>query len=99
MDVFDINKADLSNMLKDEKQYISSANHKAMIEFSNDGIKAAAISSAGGAGAAVACLYDYEYEVPVEVIDITFDKPYLYIIRDKDSGEVWFVGTVYEPIK
>ena len=98
-DVFDINKADLSNMLKDEKQYISSANHKATIEFSNDGIKAAAVSSAGGAGAAAACLYDYVFEVPVEEIDVTFDKPYMYIIRDKDSGEVWFVGTVYEPTK
>ena len=24
-------------------------------------------------------------------------KPYLYLIRDKASGEVWFTGTVYNP--
>ena len=35
--------------------------------------------------------------VPVETIDVTFDKPYMYIIRDKVDGEVWFVGSVYEP--
>ena len=98
-DVFDANKADLSNMIDGEKQFINSANHSANIEFSNDGIKAAAATSFGGAGAAHACNYDYEFEVPVEVIDVTFDKPYIYIIRDKDSGEVWFAGSVYEPLK
>lgn len=98
-DVFDISKSDLSNMLSGEKQYIEKAMHKANIEFSNDGIKAAAATAMGGTGSTGACGYDYEYEVPVEEIDVTFDKPFLYIIRDKDTGEVWFTGTVYEPIK
>ena len=97
-DIFDIKKADFSKMLKDEKQAITSANHKATIEFSNDGIKAAAATSIGGGGATSACQYDYIYDVPVETIDVTFDKPYLFLIRDKNSGEVWFVGTVYEPL-
>ena len=98
--IFDINTSDLSGMLqKGEKQYIDKAIHKANIEFSNDGIKAAAATAMGGAGAAHACNYDYEFEVPVEEIDINFDKPYMYVIRDKESGEVWFTGTVYEPIK
>lgn len=97
--IFDINKADLSNMLeKGNKSYIDSASHKASIEFSNEGIKAAAATEAGGAGAASCGLYEYEYEVPIKEINLTFDKPYLYLIRDKDSGEVWFVGTVYEPL-
>ncbi len=95
-DVFDINKADLSNMLgKDSKEYISDASHKAKIEFSNDGIKAAAVTALGGEGAAGGG-FDYFYEIPIEKVDITFDKPYIYIIRDKDSGEVWFMGSVYE---
>ena len=53
----------------------------------------------GGMGAAAGgCGYqEYSFDVPVKKIDITFDKPYIYIIRDKDSGEVWFTGTVYEP--
>ena len=51
----------------------------------------------GGAGD-VNCSFEYDYDVPVEEIDITFDKPYMFIIRDKDNKEVWFAGTVYEPI-
>ena len=96
--VFDINKSDLSGMLDGAKQFINPAIHKADIEFSNDGIKAAAATGFGGAGASTACTYDYEFEVPVEEIDVTFDKPYMYLIRDKATGEVWFTGTVYEPI-
>ena len=96
-DVFDKDKADLSNMLKSAKgAYISSAAHKAKIEFSNDGIKAAAATKEGGAGSTGGG-FNYLYEVPTEEIDITFDKPYIYLIRDKNTGEVWFVGSVYEP--
>ena len=98
-DVFDNEKADLSGMLKNNKgYYISSANHKATIDFSNDGIKAAAVTIIGGAGSA-GCLFDYEFDVPVETIDLTFDKPYMYLIRNKATGEIWFTGTVYNPSK
>lgn len=93
--IFDINKADLSN-LTDSKEYISCMIHKANIEFTQDGIKASAATIAGGAGAAGS--FDYLFEIPVEVIDLTFDKPYMFIIRDKSTGEVWFAGTVYSPM-
>ncbi len=97
-DVFDKEKANLSGMLgKNYKgEYISSAKHKAKIEFSNDGIKAAAATKMGGAGSTYGG-FNYLYEVPVEEIDITFDKPFIYLIRDKATGEVWFMGSVYEP--
>ena len=99
-DVFSAEDANLSNMIKTKGgEFIAKADHKAVIEFSNDGIKAAAVTLGGGKGAAGCPIFDYEYDVPVETIDITFDKPYLYLIRDKDTGEVWFVGTVYEPTK
>lgn len=96
-DVFDSDKANLSNLTSD-KAYISNAKHKANIEFSNDGIKAAAATSVGGAGGGM-CGFDYKFDVPVEKIDLTFANPYMFIIRDKDTGEVWFTGTVYEPIE
>ena len=92
--VFD-NTADLSNITEDNA-YITDARHKANIEFSNDGIKAAAATALGGAGN-TGSGFDYLFDVPIEQIDLTFDKPYLFIIRDKDTGEVWFTGTVYEP--
>ena len=95
-DVFDIKKSNLSGIVGNNTAFISSASHKANIEFSNEGIKAAAATQMGGAGA-TSCGFEYLYDVPVEEIDLTFDKPYLFIIMDKDTGEVWFTGTVYEP--
>ena len=96
-DVFDKDKANLSQMTSD-KAFIGDASHKATIEFSNEGIKAAAATQAGGLGSAYGG-FEYLYDVPVEEINLTFDNPYMFLIRDKNSGEVWFVGTVYEPIK
>ena len=86
---------DLKNL---SKSYINDATHQATIEFSNDGIKAAAVTALGGKGA-MDCGFDYKYEVPVEKIDLTFDKPFMYIIRDKSTNEAWFIGSVYEPVK
>ena len=100
-DVFSTADADLSGMLNFDKNtankpYIDIAVHKADIDFSNDGIKAAAVTAFGGMGAGCIEYFDYEWDVPVEEIDLIFDKPFLFLIRDKSTGEVWFVGTVYE---
>lgn len=97
-DVFDGTKANLSKMISGEVKgaSVTDAKHKADINFSNDGIKAAALTAAGGLGDN-APGFEYKFDVPVETIDLSFDKPYMYIIRDKSSGEVWFAGTVYEP--
>ncbi len=94
-DIFDKNKANLKG-ITDEKAYINQAKHKANIEFTQDGIKAAAATFIGGAGAGE--MFDYLYDVPVEKIDLTFDKPYMFVVRNKETGEVWFAGTVYEPL-
>lgn len=71
------------------------SSHKSLIDFSNDGIKAAAVTEMGGLGAA-AIDYDYLFDVPIKEIDLTFDQPFLYLIRNKDTGDIWFVGTLYE---
>ena len=97
-DVFDQAKADLSNLTSSKGAFIGSAAHKANIEFSNDGIKAAAATQMGGLGA-MDCGFEYDFDVPIIDIDLTFDNPYMFLIRDKDTGEIWFVGTVYEPIE
>ncbi len=95
-DVFMADKANLSKMTK-TPSYVNDAVHKAKIEFSNEGIKAAAATAIGGKGG-VAAGYDYQFEIPVKDINLTFDKPFMYIIRDKSTGEVWFAGSVYEPL-
>ena len=95
-DVFDDAKADLSGLGAPKGEFIATAKHKANIEFTEEGIKASASTIFGGGGAA-GFGFHYSFDVPVEVIDMAFDHPYMYIIRDKDTGEVWFTGTVYDP--
>lgn len=94
--IFEEGKANLTGICDDKDTYITDAGHKANIEFTQDGIKAAAATWIGGAGAG--SFFDYLYDVPVEEIDLTFDKPYMFLIRDKEDGTIWFVGTVYEPL-
>ena len=94
LDVFDSDKADLSKIL-DGQVFIDKAIHKATIEMNQDGIKAGAVSIGGGAGNAMMC--NYNTNMKIEEIDITFDRPYMYLIRDKKTGEVWFVGSTYNP--
>lgn len=96
-DVFDSQKADLSNMVdSNTKASINNIFHSANIEFTQDGITAAAATLIGGAGGGAP--FDYLFDVPTEEIDITFDKPYMFLIIDKETKETFFVGTVYEPL-
>ena len=97
--VFDNTKAELSSLTSSENASISSVNHKASIEFSNEGLTAPVISKDVYPIDEGFSFYDYEFDVPVETIDLTFDKPFTFLIRDKESGEIWFAGTVYEPSK
>ena len=96
-DVFDVNKANLSG-ISTEKMFVDTVSHKANIEFSNHGIKASALTDGGGLGDESGG-FQYDFDVPVETIDLTFDNPYLFLIRDKKTGEVWFTGTVYTPVE
>jgi len=36
---------------------------------------------------------------PKRPVDITIERPFMFIIRDKSTKDVWFTGTVYEPSK
>jgi len=93
-EAFDENSADFSKMSNgkeiNENLYISKAIHKADIEFSEEGIKAAAVTvfSMGPASGPMKPTY------PVE---IRINKPFMFIIRDKNTKDIWFTGTVYQP--
>lgn len=83
--------ADFSLMSKENDLKVGDAVHKATIDFSEDGIKAAAITVFAMTEASA-----MEGRVP-EPLVITIDKPFMFLIRDKKTGENWFVGAVYEP--
>ena len=88
-DAFDMNLADFSNMA-DEKFFVSDTLHKANIDFTEKGIKAAAVTAMILQNTAI-------IEEPTSPEVIKIDKPFMYFIQDKNTKEIWFVGTVYEP--
>lgn len=87
---FNNQTADFSNMAT-EPLYVSDAVHKANIDFSEDGIKAAAVTAF-----AMDIKSALEEEEPQPVI-INIDHPFVFLIRDNDNGTVWFTGAVYQP--
>jgi len=94
-DSFIPNVADFSKMAvaysSDEELYVYDALHKADIEFTEDGVKAAAVT------VIIMNLAGSARPVPSYPIDIIINKPFMFIIRDKVTKDIWFTGTVYEP--
>ena len=88
-DAFDEILADFSNMAS-EKLCVGDALHKADIDFSEEGIRAAAVTVITMKTNAIMPDENQPEEIKI-------DKPFLYFIRDKQTNEIWFVGTVYEP--
>ena len=91
-DAFSKNLADFSKMTnsQDERLYVGKALHKAKIDFTEKGVKAAAVT----VFAMLKATAVFQEEKPEEV---KIDKPFMYVIKDKNTGEIWFIGTVYEP--
>ena len=69
--------------------YISDAIHKTHIELNETGTKAAAVTYFGMKANS---MVDND-----KVINIKFDKPFVYVIRDTESKEMLFFGIVYNP--
>ena len=69
---------------------ISEAIHKTYIDVNEDGTRAAAVTG---------FLYNDKASIVMDkkIYSITFDKPFIYLIREKLTGELLFFGTVYEP--
>ena len=80
--------ADLSKIDSSGSLYVNDAIHTATIDFNEKGIKAAAATAFGMIATASA---------DSEPIILVFNKPFMYIIRDKKTNEIWFVGKVYKP--
>jgi len=87
---FDPSAANFSGMTTQEKLYISDVIHEAFIEVDEEGTEAAA------ATAVVMELTAAPAEAPVE---LTLDRPFLFAIRDRDTGAILFLGRVTDPTK
>ena len=85
-------KANFSNISETVGMYVDQAIHKTHIEVSEKGTKAAAVTA----------ITTKEFSAAIdnsEVININYDKPFIYIIKDSRYKNIWFFGVVYEPMK
>ena len=89
--IFDAEKADFTNIIKTTHIYVNEAIHKTHIDLNEKGTKAAAVTFFGFKANGML--------IQKKSVDITFDKPFIYMIRDKNSKELLFFGVVYEPNK
>ena len=67
--------------------YVSSAHHKATIDLSEEGVKAAASTAVVVSKNSID---DDKY------VTIDFNKPFIFIIRDKKTEDIWFVGLILD---
>lgn len=65
--------------------------HKVNIDFSEAGLKAAAAT-------VIELMVGSARITESEILHITIDKPFLFLLREKTSNTILFMGTVYNPI-
>lgn len=86
--IFNEKTADLSKMTESNSKdlYVGSIKQKSYIEVNEKGTKAST--------ATIATVDKNVANVP---IDIEFDKPFIYIIKQSNSDDILFFGVVYTP--
>lgn len=86
-EAFDPYKADFTNLYQGpENAYISKVKHKTFVDVYEEGTEAAAVTSV---------------EIGITSLPQTFvmrvDKPFVFAIREKNSGSILFIGKIIEP--
>ncbi|MBP1632229.1 MAG: proteinase inhibitor serpin, partial [Acidobacteria bacterium] len=84
---FDPAVADFSGMSPEVPLFISDVIHEAFIKVDEEGTEAAA---------ATAVVMDLT-SAPVQVVDLSIDRPFLFSLYDRATGEILFLGRVLNP--
>ena len=91
IEAFDEVKANFDNISSTVGMYVDKVLHKSHIELSENGTKAAAVT---------VIMLNYKSAIDErKIVNIKFDKPFIYIIKEKNTDNIWFFGTVYKPMK
>jgi serpin B len=88
IDAFDLDKADFSGMTTEEALFISDAIHEAFISVDEAGTEAAA---------ATAVVIGGDTAIPPQGIELELDRPFLFTLYDRATGEILFLGRVLNP--
>ena len=84
---FDPQAADFSGMTRQEALYISDVIHEAYIAVDEEGTEAAAATAVIMRATAA----------PMAMVQLKVDRPFLFALRDRDTGAVLFLGRVTDP--
>ena len=79
---FDPQMSDFRNMFDNGNMFVTDTIHKTYISVDEKGTEAAAVTALAMAGSAL----------PPEPLDVSFNKPFYFVIRDNTSGESLFIG-------
>ena len=85
---FDPQVADFSGMDGARDLYISNILHKAFIDVDENGTEAAA---------ATAVVMKLTSAMPTEPVEVKVDHPFIFLIRDNESGSILFMGRILDP--
>lgn len=88
-DAFDVNKADFSGMTGNKDLFISDVIHKAFVEVNEEGTEAAVAISA--------VMETLSMPAPPPVFRA--DHPFVFLIKDNNTGSILFIGRVADPTK
>ncbi|PIQ23523.1 hypothetical protein COW36_08935 [bacterium (Candidatus Blackallbacteria) CG17_big_fil_post_rev_8_21_14_2_50_48_46] len=91
---FDQNLADFTKMAQtkspDQHFYISDAFQKSNIEVNEEGTEASAVT-------VINFTSDIGSSGPVRQLSMVCNHPFMYLIRDNETGQILFMGNVYDP--
>jgi len=87
-DAFSPDDADFSGMTGNRELFISDVVHKAFVS----------VDEAGTEAAAATAVIVGTTSVPVEPpVPVTIDRPFIFLIRDIETGAILFIGRVVNP--
>jgi serpin B len=79
-------KADFSGMTGQPELFVDDVHHRAFVSVEETGTEAAAASAV-----------PITLGIPPEPVEITIDRPFIFLIRDGETGIILFVGRVLDP--
>jgi serpin B len=86
-DAFNASAADFSGMDGTRNLFVSDVIHKSFVK----------VDEAGTEAAAATAVVMVESSAPMETIEMTIDRPFIFLIRDEPTGAILFMGRVVSP--